>query len=53
LPSQPLPVDATCHIAVASQFRELHIADIPLADVGPTAVDIGSGFVKEEWEKHG
>jgi hypothetical protein len=53
LPWPPLPVDVTCHIAVASQRRGLHIVDIPLADVGLTAVDIGSGFGKEGWERRG
>jgi hypothetical protein len=53
LPSPQLPVDARYHIAVASQLRVLHIVDIPLTGVGPVVVDIGSGFAKEEWERHG
>jgi hypothetical protein len=53
LPSLLQPVDAKCHTAVACQLRVQRIGDIPLRGVALTVVDIGSEFVKEEWEKHG
>jgi hypothetical protein len=53
LPSLRLPVGARYHIEVASQLQVLHIVDIPLTDVGPVVVDIGSEFAKEESERHG
>jgi hypothetical protein len=53
LPLQRQPVGVKCHTAVACRLRVQHIGDIPLKGVALTVVDIGSGFAKEEWERHG